>query len=90
VDEGASQTAPQTLSLSQGPHTVAVTTPQAGAAAGTQYAFKSWSDGGAMSHSILVGATATTYTATFTTQYQLTISASPAGDGTVTPASGAF
>jgi hypothetical protein len=90
VDGGVAQQAPQTLSLSQGSHTIAVTTPQAGSAAGTQYAFKSWSDGGALSHSIMVGATSTTYTAAFTTQYELTISASPAGNGTVTPASGTF
>ncbi len=89
VDGGAAQTAPQTLSLSAGTHTIAVTTPQPGAV-GVQYVFMNWSDGGALSHSIVVGATATTYTATFKTQYQLTISASPAGDGTVTPASGAF
>ncbi len=55
-----------------------------------QYVFKSWSDGGALSHSITVGASATTYTATFTEQYQLIISASPAAGGTVTPASGTF
>ena len=64
-------------------------TTQAGTT-GTQYVFTGWSDGGAASHSITVGASAATYTASFKTQYQLTISASPVAGGTVTPASGAF
>jgi len=87
--DGATYTAPQTLSLSQGTHTLAAASPQPGAA-GTQYAFSSWSDGGAASHSISVGASAATYTATFQAQYQLTVSASPAAGGSVTPASGSF
>jgi uncharacterized protein (TIGR03437 family) len=89
VDGGAAQTAPQTLSLSQGQHTIAVATPQAGPS-GTQYVFASWSDGGAASHTITVNSSAATYTATFTTQYQLTLSASPAAGGTVTPSSGSY
>ncbi len=89
VDGGAVQTAPQTLSLTQGSHTIAVATTQAGAA-GTQYVFSAWSDGGAASHSITVTSSAATYTASFTTQYQLTTSASPAAGGTVTPATGGF
>jgi len=89
IDSGLAQTAPQTVNLSQGPHTIAVATPQAGPA-GTQYVFNGWSDGGAASHSITVGSTAATYTASFKTQYQLTISASPAAGGIVTPASGGY
>ena len=89
VDGGAAQTAPQTISLAPGTHTIAVVTTQAGAA-GTQYVFASWSDGGAASHSITVTSSAATYTASFTTQYQLTMAASPAAAGTVTPASGGF
>ncbi len=64
-------------------------TTQSGAA-GTQYVFASWSDGGAASHSITVTSSAATYTASFTTQYQLTMAASPAAAGTLTPASGGF
>ncbi len=93
VDGGAAQTAPKTLSLSQGTHTIAVVVTQpgpAGTPAGTQCVFGSWSDSGSASHSITVGSSAATYTASFTTQYQLTISASPAAGGTVTPASGAY
>ena len=89
VDSGTLQTAPETLMLSQGSHTIAVAATQAGGA-GTQYVFTSWSDGGAISHTITVGSSSAAYTATFQTQYQLTISASPASGGTVTPASGGF
>ena len=89
VDGGAAQIAPRTLSLTQGSHTMAVATTQSGST-GTQYVFTSWSDGGAASHSIVVGGAAVTYTASFKTQYQLTTSASPAAGGTVTPVSGGF
>ncbi len=87
VDGGTPQTA-SPVSLTPGQHSIAVAT-QPGAT-GTQYVFASWSDKGAASHTITVGASPATYTATFTTQYQLTISASPAGSGTVTPATGGF
>ena len=70
-------------------HTIATTSPQSGGA-GIQYAFSSWSDSGAISHSITVPSTATTYTASFNTQYQLTTQASPSADGSVTPASGSY
>jgi hypothetical protein len=84
VDGGAAQTAPKTLNLSQGTHTIAVVTTQAGTPAGTQDVFSVWSDGGAASHSITVTSSAATYTATFTTQYLLTTFVSPAGAGSVT------
>ncbi len=70
-------------------HTIATSSPQSGAA-GVQYVFSSWSDSGAISHGITVPSTATTYTATFNTQYQLTTQASPSADGTVTPSSGGY
>jgi len=89
VDGGALQTAPKALSLSQGSHTIAVGTAQPGTT-GTQYVFAAWSDGGAASHSFTVGSTAATYTASFQTQYKLTIAASPTAGGTVSPATGTF
>jgi len=89
VDGGAAQTAPQTLNLSQGSHIIAVVATEPGTA-GTQYVFTGWSDSGAASHSITVGSSPFTYTATFQTQYQLTTAASPSTGGTVTPASGTF
>jgi len=82
VDGGGLQTAPLIVNLLQGNHTIAVATPQAGAP-GVQYAFNSWSDGGAASHTIAVSAAAT-YTAAFTAQYQLSLGASPSGTGSVT------
>ena len=88
VDGGLPQTAPQTMTLTAGSHTIAVAATQSGGA-GTQYVFNSWSDGGAASHSINVSGPAT-YTASFQTQYQLTLAASPAAGGTVAPNSGIF
>jgi hypothetical protein len=46
-------------------HTIATTSPQILTSTGG-YAFSSWSDGGAISHSVTVSAIATAYTATFT------------------------
>ncbi|HLJ48609.1 MAG TPA: FG-GAP-like repeat-containing protein [Bryobacteraceae bacterium] len=89
VDGGSAQTAPQTLTLSTGTHTIAVATTQQ-VTTGTRYNFMSWNDGGAASHIITVGSTPSTYTATFGTQYLLTISASPANGGSVTPLSGGY
>jgi uncharacterized repeat protein (TIGR01451 family) len=70
-------------------HTLATTSPQAGTP-GQQFVFNNWSDGGVISHTVIAPATPTAYTASFTTQYQLTTGVSPAGSGTVTPASGQF
>jgi len=87
--DGTAYTAPQTLSLPRGTHTIAVASPQAGTP-GSQYVFASWSDGGAASHSIALGSSPLTLTANFQVQYQLNLSASPASGGTVTPAAGGF
>jgi uncharacterized repeat protein (TIGR01451 family) len=88
VDNGTAQTAPQTLNLTPGIHTLAVASTQSGTP-GTQYVFSNWSDSGAASHTITVSAPAT-YTATFQTQYLLTIAPNPSTGGTVTPASGTY
>jgi uncharacterized protein (TIGR03437 family) len=88
--DGISYTGGQTLALSDGStHTISVATPQAGIP-GTQNVFANWSDGGAVSHTITVTGAAATYTATFTTQYQLTLAVTPTGSGTITPVSGGF
>lgn len=58
-------------------HTIATTSPQSGGA-GTQYVWSSWSDSGAISHTVAPSST-TTYTANFTTQYYLTMNAGPGG-----------
>jgi subtilisin len=58
-------------------HTIATTSPQAGAA-GTRYVFSSWSSGGAISQ-VVNPSTPTTYTANFVTQHQLTLTAGTGG-----------
>lgn len=85
--DGANVVTPQTFSWAQGStHTVAASAQ----GSGTRYVFLSWSDGGAASHSITTPGAASTYTATFQTQYLLTASASPSAGGSVfvAPASG--
>ncbi|MCX6924041.1 MAG: hypothetical protein NT154_12655, partial [Verrucomicrobia bacterium] len=83
--DGTTYTTAQTFTWASGSaHTIVTTSPQSGAT-GTQHVWSSWSDGGAMSHT--VGPTANaTYTANFATQYLLTMSAGTGG--TVAPASG--
>ena len=49
----------------------------------TRYLFSSWSDSGAQSHSIVVPATAATYTASFAAQYLLTTNVSPVSSGSI-------
>ena len=79
--DGASYTTPRKFNWVQGAsHTLTTTSPQG---AGTRYVFANWSDGGAPSHSVVVPATSTTYTAGFTTQYLLTTKVSPAGTGAI-------
>src|SRR5208283_797319 len=63
-------------------HTIATTSPQSGGA-GIQYVWSSWSDGGAVSHTVSPSG-ATTYTASFTTQYLLTTAVAPSGSGSIT------
>ena len=90
VDGGAAVASPVSVSWQVGSsHTIATTSPQI-PVAGTEYTFANWSDAGAISHSIMVPSTATTYTATFNTLYQLTTAANPSAGGTVTPASGSY
>jgi len=83
--DGTSYSATQTFSWVPGSsHTIVTTSPQAGPA-GTQYVWNNWSDGGAISHTV-TPTVATTYTANFTTQFMLTMTAG--AGGTVSPASG--
>jgi CSLREA domain-containing protein len=89
VVDGVSYTAPVTLTWQIGSqHTLAAASPQD--ISGTQYSFASWSDGGAMSHTVTASATTINYTATFNVAYLLTLSASPSQGGTVSPASGVY
>jgi hypothetical protein len=89
VDGGAAQVAPVSVNWQLGSqHTIATTSPQG--SSGTQYTFASWSDGGALSHTVTAASNVTSYTASFNTSYQLTTSAIPSADGTVSPASGSY
>ena len=80
-------TAPHTFQWLPGSqHTVVTPSPQRGGV-GTQYVFASWSDSGAISHAIAVPAAASTYTASFTTQYMLTTGVNVAAAGSIGPGS---
>lgn len=70
-------------------HTIAVTTPQ-NSGAPTRNVFANWSDGGAVSHTITAASLATAYTATFTSEYLLTLLSSPADGGSFAPNSGNY
>jgi hypothetical protein len=84
--DGTGYTAPQTFDWIPGSsHSLAVSSPQAGTS-GTRYPFANWSDGGLQSHSITTPATPATYTASFGTEYQLTLNAGTGGS--IIPASG--
>ncbi len=83
--DGATYNIPQTFFWVPGSsHTIGTSSPQSGLT-GVQYLFSSWSDGGAQTHTIITPAVTTTYTANFTTQYQLTTYLNPAGGGSVSP-----
>jgi hypothetical protein len=83
--DGTAHGSTQTFSWVPGSsHTIATTSPQNGAT-GVRYVWTKWSDGGAISHTV-VSTTNKTYTATFTTQYYLTMNRGTGG--TVSPASG--
>jgi Divergent InlB B-repeat domain/Chitobiase/beta-hexosaminidase C-terminal domain len=87
--DGVSYSATTTLTWPLGSqHTLSAISPQD--ISGTQYSFVSWSDGGAMSHTVTASATNLNYTATFNVAYLLTVSANPSQGGTVSPASGAY
>jgi hypothetical protein len=83
--DGTSYSSTQTFSWTPGSsHTIATTSPQDGGA-GVRYMWKTWSDSGTISHNV-APTTNKTYTANFTTQYYVTMSAGTGG--TVSPASG--
>ena len=84
--DGTNYTSPQSFAWTPGSsHTLAVTSPQSGGT-GTQHVWTAWSDGQALSHTIVVPNSNVTYTASFKTQYYLTNVAGTGG--TVSPASG--
>jgi sugar lactone lactonase YvrE len=87
--DGTAYTSPQTLTWTVGSsHTLATTSSQT--SGGTQSTFASWTDAGAISHGVTAPSSATSFTASFSTAYQLTTAASPSADGSVSPASGTY
>ncbi|HLJ16494.1 MAG TPA: hypothetical protein VKV15_18485 [Bryobacteraceae bacterium] len=85
--DGSPYTAPYTFQWQAGSaHSIAPAANPESGGSGTQYPFSSWSDGGALSHTIYASSSTPTYTANFTTQYYLTTSAN--GGGSISPASG--
>jgi hypothetical protein len=89
VNGGATEIAPRALDLAPGTAAISAISPQPGPP-GTQFVFTGWSDGGAASHNVIVGATESTYVASFRTQYQLNSGANPVPGGSITPASGIY
>ena len=77
-----SYTGSQTINIGPGSYIVSTTSPQA-TGAGMQAVFLSWSDGGALSHTVTVGAANVSITGTFKTQYLLTSSANPSDGGSI-------
>ena len=88
--DGTSYSAARSFAWTVGSaHTIATVSPQT-PSAGVHDAFASWSDGGALSHSVTAPAGSTAYTASFNPAYLLTTAANPTNGGTVTPASGTY
>jgi hypothetical protein len=83
--DGVQCTTPKVVSWTpNSSHTLAVTQQQV--TGGTRTTFTGWSPGGATaSINVTAGATGTTYTASFTVEYQLTTAVNPAGAGTISP-----
>ncbi len=69
-------------------HTLLAPSPQP-ISTGERYAFSSWSDAGAATHTVTPTA-AITYTANFVVQYQLTTAVNIPGAGTTSPANGTW
>ena len=87
--DGGSISPPQTFQWPAG-STHLLAAPATGNGTGTNYSFSSWSDGGAMSHTIVVPMSSYTYTANYGSQYALTLNVNPANAGTITPPSGYY
>jgi hypothetical protein len=82
--DGTVTALPATLSWTPGSlHSVAFPTPQAGSP-GQQFVFAGWSDGNTTNPRQITAGAAITYTGTYSTQYLVTATASPAAGGSVT------
>ncbi|MEO6923450.1 MAG: choice-of-anchor D domain-containing protein, partial [Bryocella sp.] len=87
--DGTNYTTTQSFTWTVGTqHTLATTALQS--ANGVQKTFTTWSDGGALSHTVTAAAGTTAYTASFSSSYLLTVGAAPVAGGSVTPVSGTY
>jgi hypothetical protein len=84
--DGALYTTPAAIALVTG-STVSIGAPNQNLpfTSTSRYSFGSWSDGGAATHNITVGATAAAYTASFVTQHRVDFADSPSLGFTITP-----
>ena len=79
--DGATYPTPQRFSWAPGStHIVSAGSPQG---SGTRHVFTNWSDGGAVTHSIVTPSAPATYLANFATQYLVTAKAWPSSTGAV-------
>jgi len=77
IVDGVSVPTPQTYWWPPGStHSLDVSSPQE--VGDTRFVFDSWSDGGAMNHSVVVTAPAT-HTASFVTEFRMTVATAPSG-----------
>ncbi len=83
IVDGISAAAPRFFAwAASSTHTLDTNSPQV-LINGTRYSFSSWSQGGAKSQTVTAGTSSASYTANFTTQYQLNVATIPASGGSV-------
>ena len=80
--DGNVYTAPLTLPLTQGEHQIGVPAQTAGTP-GSRYAFQNWSDGSTSAGRFFTVSGATSLTANYIAQYQVSLAANPSSGGTV-------
>ncbi|MEO6925016.1 MAG: choice-of-anchor D domain-containing protein, partial [Bryocella sp.] len=87
--DGVAYTSTQSFTWTVGSvHSIATISPQT--LGGVRETFSSWSDGGALAHSVTATSGTANYTAAFGTSYLLSLAANPTFGGTIAPATGTF
>jgi List-Bact-rpt repeat protein len=87
--DGTNYAAPSSFTwATNSSHTLSAADAQVSADGHARYPFLSWSDGGAQTQTVTTSLFDTNYTATFTTEFLLDITVSPAGAGNVVPVPG--
>jgi hypothetical protein len=84
--DGTNYSAPASFTwATNSSHTLSAADAQLSADGHARYAFLSWSDGGAQTHTVTTPRLDTNYTASFSTQFRLDLAVAPTGGGSVTP-----